>query len=80
MSTYNTFDDIQAFEALEKRRMEIQLDPTFQKWKAELKVSQSYVEPSGFIKAKELNSQYDYSGSTSKSPILNFLKIKGIWS
>jgi hypothetical protein len=80
MSTYNTFDDIQAFEALEKRRAEIQLDPTFQKWKAELKVSQSYVEPSGFIKAKELNSQYDYSGSTSKSPILNFLKIKGIWS
>ncbi len=80
MSTYNTFDDVQAYEALEKRRTEIQLDPTFQKWKAELKVSQSYVEPSGFIKAKELNSQYDYSGTTSKSSILNLLNIKGLWS
>jgi len=54
--------------------------PAFQKWKAELKVSQSYVEPSGFIRAKEINSQYDFSGSTSKSSILNFLKLKGIWS
>ena len=80
MSTYNTFDDVQAYEALEKRRAEIQLDPKFQQWKAELKVSQSYVEPSGFIKAREINSQYDYFGTTSKSSILNFLKIKGIWS
>ena len=80
MSTYTTFDDIQAFEALEKRRMEIQLDPKFQQWKAELKVSQSYVEPAGFIKAREINSQYDFSGSSSKSSFLNFLKIKGIWS
>ena len=80
MSTYNTFDDIQAYEQLEKRRAEIQLDPKFQQWKADLKVSQSYVEPSGFIKAREINSQYDFSGSTSKSSILNFLKIKGIWS
>jgi hypothetical protein len=79
MSTYNTFDDVQAYEALEKRRMEIQLDPKFQLWVKELRVSQSYVEPSGFIKAKELNSQYDYSGSTPKSSILNLLKIKGIW-
>jgi hypothetical protein len=76
MSTYNTFDDIQSYEALEKRRMEIRLDPAFQKWKAELKVSQSYVEPDGFIKARDINSQYDYS---TKSSFLNFLKIK-VWS
>jgi hypothetical protein len=77
MSTYNTFDDIQAFEALEKRRAEIQLDPKFQLWVKELNVSQSYVEPSGFIKAREINSQYDYS---TKSSILNLLNIKRIWS
>jgi hypothetical protein len=76
MSTYTTFDDIQAYEALEKRRAEIQLDPKFQLWVKELNVSQSYVEPAGFIKAKELNSQYDYS---TKSSFLNFLKIK-VWS
>jgi hypothetical protein len=79
-TVWNSFSDVQAYEQLEKRRAEIGLDPAFQKWKAELKVSQSYVEPSGFIKAKEINSQYDFSGSTSKSSILNFLKIKGIWS
>jgi hypothetical protein len=76
MSTYNTFDDIQAYEALEKRRAEIMLDPKFQLWVKELNVSQSYVEPDGFIKAKELNSQYDYS---TKSSFLNFLKIR-VWS
>jgi hypothetical protein len=75
MSTYNTYDDIQSFEALERRRAEIALDPKFQLWVKELKVSQSYVEPSSFIKAKELNRQYDYS----KSSFLNFLKIRGIW-
>ena len=79
-TVWNSFSDVQAYEQLEKRRAEIGLDPAFQKWKAELKVSQSYVEPSGFIRAKEINSQYDFSGSTSKSSILNFLKIKGIWS
>jgi hypothetical protein len=75
MSTYTTFDDIQAYEELEKRRMEIRLDPKFQLWVKELRVSQSYVEPDGFIKAKELNSQYDYS---TKSSFLNFLKIKTV--
>jgi len=79
-TVWNSFSDVQAYEQLEKRRAEIQLDPAFQKWKAELKVSQSYVEPSGFIRAKEINSQYDFSDSTSKSSILNFLKLKGIWS
>ena len=79
MSTYNTYDDIQAYDALEKRRAEIMLDPKFQLWVKELKVSQSYVEPSGFIKAKELNNQYDYSNGVSKSSFLNFLKLKGIW-
>ena len=77
MSTYNTYDDIQAYEALERRRAEIMLDPKFQLWVKELNISQSYVEPSGFIKAKELNGQYDYSAP--KSSFLNFLKIKGIW-
>ncbi len=80
MSTYNTYNDIQAYEALEKRRAEIQLDPQYQQWVKELHISQSYVEPDGFIRAKELNNQYDYSNLQPKSSFLNFLKIKGIWS
>jgi hypothetical protein len=79
MSTYNTYNDIQAYEALEKRRAEIQLDPQYQQWVRDLRVSQSYVEPSSYIKARELNNQYDYSNSVSKSSFLNFLKLKGIW-
>ena len=78
MSTYNRYDDIQAYEALEKRRAQIQLDPQYQQWVKDLKVSQSYVEPSGYIKARELNNQYDYTNS-NKSSFLNFLKVKGIW-
>ena len=79
MSTYNRYDDIQAYEALEKRRAQIQLDPQYQQWVKDLKVSQSYVEPSGYIRARELNRQYDYSNTASKSSFLNFLKIKSIW-
>ena len=78
MSTYQYFNDVQAFESLEAKRAGIQLDPQYQQWVKELKVSQSYVEPSGFIKAKELNNQYDYS-NRKKSSFLNFLKLKGIW-
>jgi hypothetical protein len=80
MNAIQQFDDVQAYEELQRKREETMLDPKYQQWVQELNISQSYVEPSGFIRAKEINSQYDYSGTTSKSSILNFLKIKGIWS
>jgi len=77
---YNNPNDVQAYEALERRRAEIALDPQYQQWKAELKVSQSYVNPEGTIKANYLNDQYSFSTSEPKSSFLNFLKVKGIWS
>ncbi len=81
MSTiYNNYNDVQAYEALETERTKTGLDPQYQSWVAELKVSQSYVEPEGAIRAKLLNEQYDFSSKTTKSPILNFLKLKGLWS
>ncbi len=80
MSTIKQFDDVQAYEELQRKRERTMLDPKYQQWVQELHISQSYVEPSSFIKAKELNSQYDYSGTTSKSSILNLLNIKGLWS
>jgi hypothetical protein len=80
MSTYNTFDDVQAYEELQQKRERTMLDPKYQQWVKELHISQSYVEPSGFIRARDINSQYDYSGNASKSSILNFLNLKGIWS
>jgi len=79
-TTYNNYDDIQAYQALESERAGIELDPSYQQWKAELKVSQSYVNPEGTIKANYLNDQYSFSTSEPKSSFLNFLKVKGIWS
>ena len=79
MNAVQQFDDVQSYEELQRKREETMLDPKYQQWVQELHISQSYVEPSGFIKAKELNSQYDYSGSSSKSSILNLLNIKDLW-
>jgi hypothetical protein len=79
-TTYNNYNDVQAYEALESERTATMLDPKYQQWVQELHISQSYVEPEGAIKAKYLNDQYDFSTDSSKSGFLNFLKIKGIWS
>jgi len=78
-TVFNTFNDVQAYDALENQRTETMMDTEFQKWMGELNVSRSYVEPDGFIRAKDMNNQYDYSSIGSKSSFLNFLKIKGIW-
>jgi hypothetical protein len=80
MSTFNYFNDVQAYEALETERTATMLDPQYQQWVKELHISQSYVEPDGAIRAAHLNSQYDYSNLSPKSSFLNFLKLKGIWS
>jgi hypothetical protein len=77
MNAIQQFDDVQAYEELQRKRERTMLDPKYQQWVQELHISQSYVEPSGFIKAREINSQYDYS---TKSSILNLLNIKRIWS
>ena len=79
-TTYNNYNNVQAYEALEEVRTATMLDPGYQQWVAELNISQSYVDPEGTIKAKYLNDQYSFSTSEPKSSILNFLKIKGIWS
>jgi len=79
-TTYNNYDDIQAYHSLESERATIELDPQYQQWVKDLKVSQSYVNPEGTIKAKYLTDQYSFSTSEPKSSILNFLKLKGIWS
>jgi hypothetical protein len=77
---YNNYNDVQAFEALERERTQTQLDPKYQQWVSELNISQSYVDPEGTLKAKQLNDQYDFSTTSPKSSFLNFLKLKGIWS
>ncbi len=75
---YGYFDVDKQLE-LDSSRESTMLSTDFQKWKQELNVSRSYVDPSGVYRANELNSQYDYSNVSPKSSFLNFLKIKGIW-
>ncbi len=77
--SFQFYDDLDKFDQLESERTSIMNDPKYQQWVKELNISQSYVEPDGYIRAKELNSQYDYSSISPKSSFLNFLKIKGIW-
>ena len=75
----NSVNDVQAYEALRAQREAVMVSEGFQQWRAELNVSRSYVEPEGAIRAKQLNSQYDFSTSSPKSSFVQFLKLKGIW-
>jgi hypothetical protein len=77
--SFQFYDDLDKFDQLESERTSIMNDPKYQQWVKELHISQSYVEPDGMIRAKQLNEQYDYSNVSPKSSFLNFLKIKGIW-
>jgi hypothetical protein len=76
---YYGYFDVDKQVELESKRETTMLSPEFQKWKGELNVSRSYVDPDGYIRAKELNAQYDYSNPSPKSSFLNFLNLKGIW-
>lgn len=73
------YSDLSKMEQLELERQETMISNGFQKWMGELNVSRSYVEPESFIRANELNRQYDFSQTYSKSSLFNFLRIKGIW-
>lgn len=78
--SFQFYDDLEKFEQLEVQRTTTLNDPQYQQWVKELNISQSYVEPDGYIRAKYLNEQYDYSRTSPASSFLNFLKVKGIWS
>ena len=75
----NSINDVQAYETLQAQREAVMVSEGFQQWRQEVNVSRSYVEPDGFIRAKEMNDQYDYSSIGSKSSFFQFLKLKGIW-
>ena len=55
-------NEIEKMELVEKERNLTMSDPNFQNWMKELRVSQSYEDPTTKINAKELQSQYGYHG------------------
>ena len=54
-----TYEFVERMEEIEKERNETMSDPKFQNWMSNLNVSQSYEDPEGKIKAREVQSQYD---------------------
>ena len=56
-------NEIEKMELVEKERNLTMSDPNFQNWMRELKVSQSYEDPTSKINARELQSQYGYHGA-----------------
>ncbi len=73
--------DLEKYEVLELERSNTIADPLYQQWMSELKVSSSYSDRGGIIRANDLNNQYTYSvlaGNKSTkfsvSSILSILK------
>ena len=62
--------DLEKYEQLELERNNTIADPLYQQWVSELKVSQSYEDRSGIIRANDINNQYNYSVPTSKGNIV----------
>ena len=52
---------IERLEEIELERQQTLGDSNFQTWMKELNVSQSYVEPTSLLRAKDIVEQYDYS-------------------
>jgi hypothetical protein len=53
---------IERLHSIEKEREEVMGSIEFQKWMAELNVSQSYEDPNPKLKAVEIMSQWDTKG------------------
>ena len=71
--------DLEKYEQLELERNNTIADPLYQQWMSELKVSSSYTDREGIIRANELNAQYEYSylgknKSAKFFPILSLFK------
>lgn len=52
---------IERLEEIELERQQTLGDSNFQTWMKELNVSQSYIEPTSLLRAKDIVEQYDYS-------------------
>ena len=71
--------DLEKYEVLEQERNSTFADTGFQHWVSTLKVSSSYTDREGIIRANELNNQYEYStlgkNKTPKFSVSSILSI-----
>lgn len=61
-------NEIEVLERVEVERNETMSDPKFQQWMMDMKVSQSYEDPTYKLNARDVQSQYSSKGYKS----LNF--------
>ena len=72
--------DLEKYELLELERNSTIADPLYQQWMSELKVSSSYSDREGIIRANELNRQYEYSTlGKNKSPKFSVSSILSLF-
>jgi len=72
--------DLEKYEVLELERSNTIADPLYQQWMSELKVSSSYSDREGIIRANDLNNQYTYSVlGKSKSPKFSVSSILSVF-
>ncbi len=65
---YNMNIEVEQMELVEIERNETMSDPKFQQWMKEMRVSQSYEDPTLKLNARDVQSQYSSKGYKS----LNF--------
>ena len=71
--------DLEKYEVLELERNNTIADPLYQQWMKGLKVSSSYSDREGIIRANELNRQYEYSVlGKNKSPKFSVSSILSV--
>jgi hypothetical protein len=72
--------DLEKYEVLELERNNTIADPLYQQWMKGLKVSSSYSDREGIIRANELNRQYEYSVlGKNKSPKFSVSSILSVF-
>ena len=72
--------NLEKYEVLELERSNTIADPLYQQWMSELKVSSSYSDREGIIRANDLNNQYTYSVlGKSKSPKFSVSSILSVF-
>lgn len=62
---------LEKLQELEDLRLETMVSKSFQQWSSSLNVSRMYVDPGPNVKARILNSQYDYE---KKSKVASLIK------
>jgi hypothetical protein len=66
---------IERWEEIEHDRNQVMNDPNYQEWVKQLNISRAYVNPTGVLKARDLNNQYDFSKSKKSNFLSNIFQL-----